>query len=181
LKGAHLRFAVEGARGFRWSVFAVRLRPEVIVVTTSQEMLEQLLDRSTTSQTSRAFPPQLPEWSGVDRTAPVWAIRHYATSGNELDATTPLAAENRGANVVDPMAVGVAFSIHAGPAGRVVVVYYSRNPRALALMQEYWSDPGDHATLQAGPTSIRVTLSRPNDPSLVGLRLLMLVGHAVFI
>src|SRR5262245_20635377 len=61
-----------------WSAFVARPRSDVLLVATAETILAETLDRIRRGGSGRALPGALPEWSGVDKTAPFWAIRHYS-------------------------------------------------------------------------------------------------------
>ena len=196
LDGAHIRFAVEGARAFRrpqgfglstydgchiivfdnadidlidqflhsvetasvsktkidgivalqlkwraerdaWTAFVVRVRPEVVIVATSERMLTQVLQRAKAGADKSAFPSSLPEWSGADTSARVWAIRHYARGGNAPNPTSPLTSTSE--EIRDTQAVGIALSVGHG-SSVYVAHYYSRNPQAKKIAQRLMSN-----------------------------------------
>jgi hypothetical protein len=108
----------------------------------------------------------------------VWAIRHFAIPAPALDPTTPLAPGNLW-TTPDARAVGAAVNLTAGPPARVVALYYSRNPDAMALMRKAWGEAGFAAALEAGPRgSVRMTFSPEAEAEWM---LFSLLGHMVFI
>jgi hypothetical protein len=70
-------------------IYFVKLAPDTILCATHDEFLQQLLERIDTpphrGTPARAFPDGLPEWTAIDRSAPVWMIRHIpATNWDRL-------------------------------------------------------------------------------------------------
>jgi hypothetical protein len=70
-------------------IYFVKLAPDTILCATHDEFLQQLLERIDTpphrGTPARAFPDGLPEWTAIDRSAPVCMIRHIpATNWDRL-------------------------------------------------------------------------------------------------
>jgi hypothetical protein len=55
-------------------------RPDLMILTNNRNLLSNVLDRILDGSQTRALPLSLPEWKQVDRRAPFWALRHYASS-----------------------------------------------------------------------------------------------------
>lgn len=68
--------------------FLSLLQPDLAIVCNDRAFLNEMLTRmaSTAGNGARALPPDLPEWKNVDRSAPVWAIRHLRSKGPWLAA-----------------------------------------------------------------------------------------------
>jgi hypothetical protein len=43
-----------------------------------RDFFTQMVARMAVRQTPRALPETLPEWEQVDRSAPLWAVRHIS-------------------------------------------------------------------------------------------------------
>jgi hypothetical protein len=169
-----------------WSAFVVRPRADVLLVATTERIMAETLERIGRRGTGRALPADLPEWSGVDRAARVWAVRHYSRDDNSIDPTSPLAASRRPANERDTMAVGLAASVLVDPSPRVVVQYYSGNPDALSVARRFWENPreGLRPTFEAVPKQwvrIVVAPTESHGWSALWLTLLAALGHAIYL
>jgi hypothetical protein len=57
-------------------IFVVRLAPDTVLCATSDIYLNEMLTRMDRAPGDRALPGDLPEWSYVDTTASLWALRH---------------------------------------------------------------------------------------------------------
>jgi hypothetical protein len=64
-------------------IFFVRLAPDTILCATHDEYLQQVLSRIDTPQRARAFPDRLPQWTAIDRSAPVWMIRQIPAANRD--------------------------------------------------------------------------------------------------
>jgi hypothetical protein len=88
-------------------------RPDVLVAANSRELLADVMDQAVKGSTARALPASLAEWAEVDRSAPVWALRHYSDPGDRHDATNPRTTGSR-LFQTDPGAAGIAVSFDPG-------------------------------------------------------------------
>jgi hypothetical protein len=165
-----------------WLAFVAHPRPGVLILATSESMLAETLARSRNGGVERAFPSHLPEWSGLDTTTRVWAVRHYVLAGSSKDPTSPLTSQRRAANHSDTMAVGIALHVVDGDSARVVADYYSTNPQADSIVQQIWR-PSDIRSVARSPRgSVHVVLA-PTRPELWGdllTTLLGVLGHAIY-
>jgi hypothetical protein len=109
-------------------------RPDLLVAANSRELLADVMDRVIKGAAARALPASLPEWAEVDRTAPVWALRHYSDTGDRRDATNPRTAGSR-LFQSDPGAAGVTFNFD--PARQTLDIHYlSRTDRLGAYIEQ---------------------------------------------
>jgi hypothetical protein len=65
-------------------VYFLRLAPDTILCATHDGYLQELLNRIDTAPRGRAFPDSLPQWTTIDRSAPVWMIRKIPASPQQL-------------------------------------------------------------------------------------------------
>jgi len=72
------------------------LKPDLMLVCNHRQFFSEVVSRIGSSPERRALPANLPEWSQVDRSAPLWAICHYGdyaaltgliSNGEDLGAT----------------------------------------------------------------------------------------------
>lgn len=88
-------------------------RPDLLVIASKENLLDELLQRIAQGSPMRALPPTLPEWEHVNRLAPFWGLRHYPGSGAREDGSNPRVA--KGGNLRrDASAVGVAVQYDSG-------------------------------------------------------------------
>jgi len=93
-------------------------RPDLLVAVNSRELLADVMDQIVKGSTARALPASLGEWAEVDRSAPVWALRHYPDAGEHAavelrDATNPKTAGSR-LFQTDPNAAGIVVNFDPG-------------------------------------------------------------------
>lgn len=164
-----------------WSAFVVRPRPNVIITCRSGAMLAEILERATHGGPARAFPSTLQEWSAVDTTARVWALRHYARTGTDQDLTSPVTSKNRAGNVIDSLAIGVTVSI-AGDSGDVVAHYLSRSPQAESISRRIWGQ-AQGPSFSIDSLGVRITIASPSPESRATLLLIVfaVLGHPILI
>ena len=103
--------------------------------------------------------------AGVDKTAPLWAIRHYRPDNEGLDPTSPLTSVRRAANEPDLQAVGLAVTITGETSPQIAVHYYSGSPQALSIAQRFWDHPAEGLTsaVRGGPQSFGADFSRADS------------------
>ncbi len=65
------------AGGEVWFTLA---RPDLLVLAASRDLAAAILGRVLNGSSTRALPASLPEWSEVDRQAPLWGLAHFASS-----------------------------------------------------------------------------------------------------
>jgi hypothetical protein len=169
-----------------WSSFVARPRSDVLLVATAENILAETLDRIRRGGSGRALPEDLPEWSGVDKTAPLWAIRHYSRDDEGLDPTSPLTTSRRAANEPDTLAVGLAVTIAGDTSPHLAVHYYSGSPQALSIAQRFWEHPAEglNPLFEVGPNrSVRISAAptRPEAWTMLWLVLLAALGHAIYL
>jgi hypothetical protein len=96
------------------------LKPDLLLICNNQNFLNETLatfDSASPSKVRQALPASLPEWKQVDRSAPVWGLRHFAQQ-LELDYIHP----ERGKG--DPTATGSTMQV--GPASAVLGCWVSK-------------------------------------------------------
>jgi len=169
-----------------WSAFVARPRSDVLLIATAENILAETLDRLRRGGRGRALPEGLPEWSGVDKTAPLWAIRHYSRDDEELDPTSPLTTSRRAANEPDTAAVGLAVTIAGDTSPRLTVHYYSGSPQALSIAQRFWDHPAEGLSplFEVAPDrSVRISAAptKPEGWTILWLALLGALGHAIYL
>ncbi len=102
-------------------------RPNLLVVTSSSELLGQILQRIARPSRTRALSSELPEWVDVDRTANFWALRHYSEPGDRHDLSNPTSKLNP-QRQRDSTAIGVTVKFDAG-SNAIEIRYLSDAPQ----------------------------------------------------
>ncbi len=159
-------------------------QPDVLLMASNREYVEEVLRRRGTRAGARALPQDLPEWSWTDTTAPYWAVRHYRRDNFESDPTSPFRKDAE-ANVFDADAVGVAA--HAAADGAAVVVHYlSKSPTAEQVAARIFSHPGDGVSptirrAAADAIEVRFVAKDDEDLSMFFFYLMASLGHAVYL
>ena len=172
------------SRGDDWSVFVGRPSKNVLAIATAEDILTEAFARLRNGGTSRAFPDTLREWSGIDSTAALWAMRHYRSDGNPRDPTTPITMQGRAANLPDSQAIGFSAYFTTEMPQRFVAHYYTANPLGAGIATELWAHSDTGARVDAASNGAsRITAERGArygwTPVL--FMLLGLLGHAVYV
>jgi hypothetical protein len=91
--------------------FAGLPKPDLMLTCNDRDFFTQMVSRMAVGQPARALPADLKEWQHLDRSAPVWAIRHFRSDRAGEDPTIAELLAGKG-----PEAVGltVAFGIDGG-------------------------------------------------------------------
>jgi hypothetical protein len=55
--------------------------PDLILACNNRDFFSTMVSRMSTPQKPRALPADLPEWKHVDRSAPLWGLRHVSKEG----------------------------------------------------------------------------------------------------
>ncbi len=165
-------------------------RPDVLICATNRGYLSELLDRMSKKGATRAFPDELPEWKYLDAKKPIWAIRHYDRKDAASDPSSPLAGEQRAANVPDDQAVGLVFTLDAGKSEVANITYLSGNTNALDVARSVCQNGvenvrADVRNVAPGVVDISLTLKgqmgRESSGSMFLLLLLEALGHGVYL
>jgi hypothetical protein len=93
--------------------YATLLEPALLMVCTNKELFASVVTARSAAPAPNRF-ESWPEWRYVNRTGPVWGLRHFRRSSLELDAMHP--AVGRLTGVRDPNARGLSIPFSA-PAG----------------------------------------------------------------
>jgi len=143
-------------------------RPDLILVCNDRTFFAEISSRMASPQTPRALPSDLPEWKRVDRSEPLWAIRHFADSA---DAGNIFGAER------DPQATGLVLEFGlAGGAAKARMISKS----------DPWKDFTSHAEFGGAAQSREVTkgvweLSIGSKPEAAGMAAFALMALAGFV
>jgi hypothetical protein len=97
------------------------LKPDLMLVCNDKEFLTEILSRMKSPNSSRALPDSLAEWHDIDRSAPVWGLRHIARQRASVDPSL-------GQMVIeDAQAVGLALQVDI-PVGKIEIRWLSTSP-----------------------------------------------------
>ncbi len=101
-------------------------KPDLVIACNDRNFLTQVLSRMTATPSTQAFPPTLPEWKYVDRSKPLWALRHFRQERALEDPSFPNnVGLFQGYNVSAPVGVVVIVD---GPNGRVIGRFIASSP-----------------------------------------------------
>lgn len=121
----------------RTTYLAALIKPDELLVCNHKGFFSAVLEHVSGPPVSSAF-ERLPEWAQVDRTAPLWALRHYGVQTAEHDPTDLRAGNMLG--FTDDGAVGLVFQV-GHPAGKVQARLLTRSAEsplaALAANPEF--------------------------------------------
>jgi outer membrane receptor protein involved in Fe transport len=136
--------------------------------------------QAATLPAGRFVPATLPEWSTVDTSAAVWAVRHYRSGG--LDPTSPLSSQQRAANHPDTLALATTVNVVSSPTSPVVAHYYSRHPDLGRVTRDLW-EVQDPTFAPGPPGATRITVTpRSNEAwSTLAFVMLAILGHAIYL
>ena len=70
-------------------------RPDLLIVANSRDLAAAILGRVLNGSSTRALPAALPEWSEVDRQAPLWGVAHVGSSADSRGITLSLDAAQK--------------------------------------------------------------------------------------
>jgi hypothetical protein len=70
-------------------------RPDLLVVASGRDLAAAIVGRVLNGSSTRALPPTLPEWSEVDRQAPLWGLAHFGSSAEIHGITLSLDAAQK--------------------------------------------------------------------------------------
>lgn len=164
-----------------WSAFVVRPRSNVIIICRSEAILAEVLERAMHGGPGRAFPTTFQEWTAVDTTARVWALRHYAQTRSNRDLTSPLTNRDRAGNAIDSLAIGMTVSISADTGG-IIARYLSGNQQAESISRRIWAQvPGPSFSTDSLGVRITIASTIPESRGTVLLIVLAVLGHPIFI
>ena len=91
-------------------------KPDLMLVCNNRDFFTQMISRMAVAQPPRALPTDLKAWQFVDRSAPVWAIRHFRRDRAADDPTFEMIGGK------DSQATGLAaeFGMHGGAKGTMI-------------------------------------------------------------
>jgi hypothetical protein len=163
----------------QWSYFVCRPRPGVLICATNQDYLEETLKRMESKPTTRALPPDLPEWKHVDSKACVWAIRHYRKETAKEDPSSPLNPAGEG----DLDARGLVFWMSAESGNVAQVRYLSTSKEALKFAKTEWEVLGLSPKIKLGaPGVVEITISISKEETASFFFVLMMrLGHGIVV
>ncbi|HGY91907.1 MAG TPA: hypothetical protein ENK43_12120 [Planctomycetes bacterium] len=174
-------FAEKGQNDQR-PLLVARAQRGVLLCANNRKFLQQVLARMKRKNPDRAFPDSLPEWRHVDMEAPMWGMRHYRKGFADRDPSSPLGPQ-AGANVADPKAVGLVFSLEAKPE-IAKVRYLSGAKDAVRIVRRGWNNPGEKLTPkihEMKPGVIEITTPTQGRTGTVFLLVLMgYLGHGIY-
>jgi hypothetical protein len=104
--------------------FIALRRPDLMLACSNRDLLSGMLSRMAAPPGRLALPQSLPEWKYVNRSAPLWALRHFRPERAPVDPTDP---HNEGmTGDRDPQAIGVV--VHVGlPKGTISALWFTRS------------------------------------------------------
>jgi hypothetical protein len=189
LSGNQVAIFTEKMEEDTWTLYVVQPKPDVFLTATNEEFLNIVLTQMAKKPATRAMPADLPEWKYVDNMAPVWAIRHYSKSKDDI-AEDPSSPFNKyllvaPANGSDSEAIGMVFSGDS-QTKQATVWYLSRAKEALDIAEKRWRPEADklHPKFdQLEPGVVRTTVAAKDDDlwDLFMFLLLIQLGHGVVV
>ena len=97
--------------------FTVRPQPDLILACNDRDFLTQMVSRMAVVQPPRALAADLTEWQHLDRSAPVWAIRHFRADRVAADPTLAMLLTGKDPG---PAGLTVEFGINGGATARML-------------------------------------------------------------
>jgi hypothetical protein len=99
-------------------MFLVALpKPDMMLACNDRDFFTQMVSRMAVHQSPRALPASLPEWKQVDRSAPLWAVRHIRVDRAPEDPSYPAHLIGAGPGARDPEITGL--TVEFGPSSAV--------------------------------------------------------------
>ena len=97
------------------------VKPELMLVCNDKDFLTEILSRMKSPKRTRALPDTLPEWQHIDRSAPVWGLRHIARERASVDPSLSQMV------IQDAQAIGMALQVDI-PVGKIQIRWLSASP-----------------------------------------------------
>jgi len=91
-------------------------RPDLMLACNDRDFFTQMVSRMAASQAPRALPADLPEWKQLDRSAPVWAIRHFRADRAKTDPTLAEIVQGSGGKNLEVTGLTVEFGLKSASA-----------------------------------------------------------------
>jgi len=172
-----------------WRIFIAIPEPNVLLLSTNQDYLAQVLNRMHQKAQKRALPESLPEWGYVNTAAKFWAVRHYDKAEAQSDPSSPLSGRQAAANWIDTQAVGIVFDFDPHSSKVATVRYLSQSGDALKIFSDELmkaSQPGQDPNplirlKEPGVVEMLVSLDAKEQVGMFLFVLLGLLGHAVYV
>jgi hypothetical protein len=101
-------------------------KPDLMLACNDRDSFTQIVSRMAAPQAPRALPADLPEWKQLDRSAPVWGIRHFRPDRANTDPTLP--QNIFGTDGKDPEATGLTVEFGLDSAGARGKILAKSNP-----------------------------------------------------
>jgi len=115
-----------------WTTYVAFPRNNIILVASNRDYIQEILARLQGKSGERALPDTLPEWKYVDHSTPIWALRHFDKSQQNVDPSSPFGGQ-KSANYPDEQAIGLVFSLDSNMGMSVTINYLSKNKNTLDL------------------------------------------------
>lgn len=109
-----------------WTTFLAHPRPNILLIATNADFLQEVLQRMGGKKGGRALPDSLPEWTYANTRARFWGIRHVQPH-TERDGQT----------------IGVTFSFDITKERRSEVTFLSTNQNLFRELQDASADPSE--------------------------------------
>jgi hypothetical protein len=151
--------------------FVSLLKPDLMLACNNREFFREMVSRRDGPSQPRALPADLPEWKLVDRTAPLWALCHYAGKGEIL-----LAALGPEFGEVEPTGVTLEFGV--APNGARARMISKSNPWKEFAEASDFHGAAKSRESQAGVWELTVD-ERPEAALMAGFTLMAVVGFIV--
>jgi hypothetical protein len=170
-----------GAKAPLDTYLTVQPRPGLIVVCNNRSFLTEILDRMPSPQhATRALPETLPEWRQVDRSAPLWAIRHFGQDRADVDPTYP-ANSMPGTKGAESITGVIAQFSAAGTTARMLSASQGEDP-----WKDLTDSPDFHGAahsrrVSGGVWELSVDNNRPEASYFAVFALMATLGFAVYL
>jgi hypothetical protein len=149
-------------------------KQDTILVCNDRLFLTEMISRMSAPSNVRALPVSLPEWSLVDRSAPLWAIRHLRADRAASQPAHLLSADK------DPEATG--FAVHFGlvstAAKAVILAKYDPWREIVGLSEFQGSAQSKKITDGVWELSVG---DKPEAAAMAAFVLMGLLGIAVYL
>ncbi len=173
-----------------WTTYVAFPSKNMVLAASNRDYIQEILARMQGKSGKRALPDNLPEWKYVDLSAPIWAIRHFDQSQQDVDPSSPFGGQ-KSANFPDEQAIGLVFRLDANTGTSATITHLSRNKGTLDLWKHgprsMESEPAakdwgtSYREVSTGVVEARYNLKRLESADLFMFILMGELGHAVYL
>jgi len=145
------------------TTFVVQPRPNILLIATQREFLDEVLSRMAQPSDDLALPDDLPEWWQIDRAARSWALRRYPRNPSDSNGD---------------LRIGLAYAVQGGDTAKVL--YFSDGPQTVEIARRLWPQVEVQVRqLEDGVVEVALHVGDPQATSNFHFQLLSQLGRGI--